>query len=141
MSQGSPPYGTPPPPPPPPPPGGYGGGPPPPTPPGGYGGGPPPGYGSGPYGPGAPGPKPDNNLVWAILSTVLCCLPIGIASIVFASQVDSKWSAGDYAGAREASEKAKKFAIISAGVVVGLMVLFLVLAMLGAIFSGSSSDY
>jgi hypothetical protein len=72
---------------------------------------------------------------------VLCCLPIGIASIVFASQVDSKWAAGDYAGAREASEKAKKFAILSAGVVVALMVLFLVVAMLGAIFSGSSSDF
>jgi len=117
MSYGSPPYGTPPPPPPPPPPGGYGGS---------------------PYG---PGPKPDNHLVWAILSTVLCCLPLGIPSIIFASQVDSKWAAGDYAGARESSEKAKKFAILSAGVVVGLAVLFFVVAMIGALVSSNSTDY
>ena len=29
--------------------------------------------------------KPDNNLVWAILCTLLCCLPFGIVSIVYAS--------------------------------------------------------
>ena len=28
------------------------------------------------------GPPPDNNLVWAILVTVFCCLPLGIVSIV-----------------------------------------------------------
>ena len=28
------------------------------------------------------GPPPDNNLVWAILCTVLCCLPLGIVSII-----------------------------------------------------------
>ncbi len=124
MSSGTPPYDSPPPPPPPPPPGGSSGGP--------YGGGP---YGGGPYGPGSPGPKPDNHLVWAILSTVLCCMPLGIASIVFASQVDSKWAAGDYAGAREASEKAKKFAIISAGVVAAAAVLFIVFVVIGSLVS------
>ena len=123
MSSGTPPYDSPPPPPPPPPPGGSSGGP--------YGGGP---YGGGPYGPGSPGPKPDNHLVWAILSTVLCCMPLG-SSIVFASQVDSKWAAGDYAGAREASEKAKKFAIISAGVVAAAAVLFIVFVVIGSLVS------
>lgn len=44
-------------------------------------------------------PKPDNNLVWAILSTFLCCMPFGIVSIVFAAQVDGKYAMGDYAGA------------------------------------------
>ncbi|MGH9041808.1 MAG: CD225/dispanin family protein [Acidimicrobiia bacterium] len=110
-----PPYGTPPPPPPP----GYGGGP----------------YGGGPYG--APGPKPDNNLVWAILSTVLCCLPLGIASIVFASQVDGKWAAGDFAGAREASDKARKFAILSAGLAAGLFALFMLFLIFGTIASNT----
>ena len=55
----------------PPPPGNFP--PPPPPPPGAY---PPPG---GPVPGGAP---PDNNLVWAILSTVLCCLPLGIVAII-----------------------------------------------------------
>ncbi|MGH8992647.1 MAG: CD225/dispanin family protein, partial [Acidimicrobiia bacterium] len=100
---------------------------------GGYGGpsGPPGGYGAGGYG-GGPGPKPENNLVWAILSTIFCCLPLGIASIVFAAQVDGKWSQGDYQGAREASEKAKKFAMISAGVGLGLAILFFVATMIGS---------
>ena len=64
--------------------------------------------------------------MWAILSTLFCCLPIGIASIVFASQVDGKWAQGDYAGASEASDKAKRFAMISAGVGVGLVLLYFV---------------
>ncbi len=33
--------------------------------------------------------KPDNFLVWAILSTVLCCLPLGIVAIVYANKVDN----------------------------------------------------
>ena len=61
--------------------------------------------------------KPDNNLVWAILSTILCCLPLGIVSIVYAAKVDGLYASGDYAGAKDASDKAKKFAII--GAVVG----------------------
>jgi hypothetical protein len=73
--------------------------------------------------------------VWAILSTVLCCLPLGVASIVFASQVDSKWAAGDYAGARESSDKAKMFAMISAGLAAAGAVLFFLLVMAGTIAS------
>jgi hypothetical protein len=73
--------------------------------------------------------------VWAILSTVLCCLPFGVASIVFASQVDSKWAAGDYAGARESSEKAKKFAMISAGLAAAGAVLLFLLVVAGTVTS------
>jgi hypothetical protein len=43
-----------------------------------------------------------NNLVWAILSTLFCCLPLGVVSIVYASQVDGKRAAGDVAGAGRA---------------------------------------
>ena len=78
-------------------------------------------YGS-PYGQPAGSPPP-NYLVWAILSTIFCCLPLGIASIVFAAQVNGKYAAGDVAGAQESSRKAKQFAIWSAvvGVVVGAL--------------------
>ena len=38
----------------------------------------------------------------------------GVFSIVFSTQVNSKWAAGDFAGAHASSEKAKKFAIWSA---------------------------
>ena len=84
---------------------------------------------------GGAGTPPPNYLVWAILTTILCCLPLGVASIVFSAQVNSKWAAGDHAGAVEASEKAKKFAIWSAiaGVVVGVLYAILIFAgVLGA---------
>jgi hypothetical protein len=57
------------------------------------------------------------------LTTIFCCLPLGIASIVFAAQVNGKYAAGDLAGAQESSRKAKQFAIWSAviGVVVGAL--------------------
>lgn len=65
-----------------------------------------------------------NYLVWAILVTLFCFLPTGIVAIVYASQVNSKLAAGDVAGAREASNKAKMWTIISAvvGVLVGVIV-------------------
>jgi len=113
----------------PPPPGGPGQ----PNPYGGYGGPPPTGPGHG-YGGGGPvGQPPPNHLVWAILTTVLCCLPLGVVSIVFAAQVNSKWSAGDVQGAQDASRKARLFAlwgtIIGAVVVVGYVLLVAVFGM------------
>ena len=100
-----------------------------------------PGYGGAPYGQayGQPvGSPPPNYLVWAILSTVLCCLPLGIASIVFAAQVNSKYQAGDYAGAQESSRKAKLFAIWSA--VIGFVVIGLYLVAIIAIGVGSGNN-
>ena len=69
--------------------------------------------GAGGFG-GPGGTPPPNYLVWSILTTLFCCLPLGIASIVFAAQVNTKWAAGDAAGALDSSQKAKKFAIWSA---------------------------
>jgi len=57
---------------------------------------------------------PPNYLVFAILSTIFCCQVLGIVSIVFAAQVNSKWNAGDYQGALNASKNAKLWALISA---------------------------
>jgi hypothetical protein len=83
----------------------------------------------------AGGPKPDNYLVWAILTTLFCCLPFGIVSIVFAAQVDSKYNAGDYGGAVDASNKARTWAIASA--VVGVVAIVIYVAILAA--AGSDS--
>jgi hypothetical protein len=76
------------------------------------------------------GSPPPNYLVPAILVTIFCCLPLGIASIVFAAQVNGKFAAGDIAGAQDSSRKAKTFAIWSAviGVVVGVLYVLLVVA-------------
>lgn len=67
-------------------------------------------------------------MVWAILTTIFCCLPLGIVSIVKASQVNIKVAQGDRAGAVKAANDAKNFAIAAAvlGLVVGLIYLLAV---------------
>ena len=57
----------------------------------------------------SPSAPPKNWLVESILVTLFCCLPFGIAGIVFAAQVNSKWAAGDYNGALQASKDAGKW--------------------------------
>lgn len=83
------------------------------------------GYGQVPPAPGygqPMGAPPKNYLVWAILSTIFCCWPLGIPAIVFAARVNGKWMQGDHAGAIDASNKAKKFALWAtiAGIVVAI---------------------
>lgn len=73
--------------------------------------------------------KPDNNMVWAILSTVLCCNPIGIVSIVYASKVDGLYNSGDYAGAQSAAKNAMTWAIVTmiSGLVIDIALTFIFL--------------
>lgn len=66
---------------------------------------------------------PKNWLVESILVTIFCCLPFGIAGIVFASQVNSKWAVGDYAGAQQASLDAGKWTKIGFWIGIGVNVL------------------
>lgn len=56
-----------------------------------------------------PAGPPKNWLVEAILVTIFCCLPFGVAGIVFAAQVNSKYAAGDYSGALQSSKDAAKW--------------------------------
>ena len=60
-------------------------------------------------------PAIPNHLVGAILTTIFCCLPFGIVSIVYAAGVNSKVAAGDIAGARAASDKAKTWMWVAFG--------------------------
>ena len=65
--------------------------------------------------------RPKTYLMEAIVATLLCCVPFGVVSIVYAAQVDSKFNAGDYQGAQKASSSAKTWyhvALVS-GLVVG----------------------
>lgn len=78
--------------------------------------------------------KPDDYLVWAILTTILCCLPFGVVSIVYASKVNSLWTAGQYDEARDASQKAKNWAIASAAVSAVCLVLYLFMCALPFVF-------
>ena len=74
--------------------------------------------------------KPSSNLVWAILTTILCCLPFGIVSIVYASKVDSYWAQGNYPAAQDASKKAGTWAMWAAisGVIVQVLVIYYIVA-------------
>jgi hypothetical protein len=76
-----------------------------------------------------------NYLVFAILVTILCCLPAGIPAIVYAAQVNGKLQAGDIAGAQLASKNAKMWCIISAGVGLAVGVLWGILVAIGALSS------
>jgi hypothetical protein len=65
-----------------------------------------------------------NYLVFAILATLFCCLPLGIPAIVYASQVNSLVAAGNMQAARDASKKAKMWCWISFGLGLGFIVLY-----------------
>lgn len=79
-------------------------------------------------------PRPKNWLVESILVTLFCCMPFGIAGIVYAAKVDSMYNNGDYRGAQFASDDAKKWTMISfwIGLVIGI--LYLIVGVLGAGF-------
>jgi hypothetical protein len=64
-----------------------------------------------------------NYLIPAILATVLCCLPAGVVSIIYAAQVNGKVAAGDIQGAMDASKNAKTWMYVSVGlgIVAGVM--------------------
>lgn len=99
---------------------------------------PPGGYGQPGYGP-PPGQAPDNNLVWAILCTVLCCLPLGIVAIVKSTQVNNLWAQGQYEQAQKAADDAKKFAMWGAivGVAVTVIIIIFYVIIIAAAVSSS----
>jgi hypothetical protein len=85
-------------------------------------------------------PMPDNYLVWAILTTVFCCLPLGIVSILQANKVSTLYASGDYAGAQKASAEAKKWALW--GTIIGpilyiILVVIYIFVIIAAVNSGA----
>ena len=68
----------------------------------------------------------------SILVTVFCCLPFGIAGIVFASRVSSLYAADNYEAALQASKNAGKWTKI--GFIVGLVAIVLYLLLYGVTF-------
>ena len=80
-----------------------------------------------------PQSPPPNYLVFAILTTIFCCQILGIVSIVFAAQVNSKWNAGYIQGALEASRNAKMWAWIAFGSGIIIAIVGILLAMFGVL--------
>lgn len=84
-------------------------------------------------------PRPSSYLALAIISTILCCLPIGIVSIVYATKVNSAYEDGKYDEALKASRNAKTWGLVSMGVaLVGYLLYILIFgfAFLGALSNG-----
>lgn len=79
---------------------------------------------------------PKTWLVESILVTLFCCLPFGIAGIVNASKVESRFYAGDIKGSNRSSEEAKKWTTIGfwIGIAVGIIYIIVVIA-------GVASEY
>jgi hypothetical protein len=98
-------------------------------------------YGGQGYGGGSAGygPPPPNHLVWAIITTIMCCWATGIVAIVYAAQVDSKYAAGDYHGAVDASNKAKWWSAISAITLLVIILLYLLFVFAGVAVFGSGA--
>jgi hypothetical protein len=64
------------------------------------------------------------NYLWqAIVVTILCCLPLGIPAIIFATKVNTLVMAGKIEEAKAASAKAKMWCWVSCGlgIVVGVI--------------------
>jgi hypothetical protein len=69
----------------------------------------------------APQPAPANYvhtnwLVWSILATIFCCLIGGIISIIYASNANSAYAAGNIAEAQKANNTAKTWFWVSFGI-------------------------
>src|SRR5690348_18294439 len=92
-----------------------------------------------PYQQGAMAQPIQTYLVPAILVTLFCFLPTGIAAIVYATQVSSKRDAGDYIGAARASKQARMWTIVS--LAVGVVAIAIVVIAAAASSGGSSTYY
>lgn len=56
---------------------------------------------------------PASCLGWAIASTLLCCMLLGIVAIIYSAKVKSRYNSGDIKGAEKASETAQWLIILA----------------------------
>lgn len=73
-----------------------------------------------------------NLLPWAIAATILCCVPGGIVSIIYAAKANSAKEQGRFAEAQVAAGTAKTWLIVSAVVGVVFSVIWFAMAVAGA---------
>ncbi|CAI5693737.1 unnamed protein product [Oreochromis niloticus] len=68
-------------------------------------------------------PPPSSYLGWSIFNTFCCCLPLGIAAIIYSSKVESANGRGDIDRAQDASQTAKMLNI--AGLICGIIIIII----------------
>lgn len=76
---------------------------------------------------------PPTNLVWAIISTILCCMPLGVIAIIYSVKVSQKYQQGDIEGAKHYSEVSAWWCIgtIIGGIVLSPFVSLIQMALMG----------
>jgi hypothetical protein len=86
---------------------------------------------------------PKTWLVESILATIFCCLPFGVVGIINASKVESRFYAGDIAGAEHASKEAGKWTKIAiiAGIVALVLSFVFYGTMIFAVIQGEGAAY
>ena len=77
----------------------------------------------------------ENHLALAVLTTLFCCLPFGIVSIVYAVQVNSALAARNYELAKTNSEKAKYWGMVSLWIGLAINAISLIGMALGGIIA------
>jgi len=83
-------------------------------------------------------PRPDSYLALALISTIVCCLPIGIVSIIYATKVNSLYADGYYDEANRASKNAKTWGLVSIGI--GVLFFLGIFLIYGAIIMAALSN-
>ncbi len=81
--------------------------------------------------------RPNNYLALAIVSTILCCIPAGIVSIVYSTKVNSEYDKGNYQAAENASKNAKTWGFVAVGVALVGWIIYI--AFFGLAFLGGMS--
>jgi hypothetical protein len=61
-------------------------------------------------------PNIPDYLIWNVLSTLFCCMPLGVAGIIFSIQTNSAKTRGDFEAAARHSSTAKTLLIVGASV-------------------------
>jgi hypothetical protein len=80
---------------------------------------------------------PKTWLAESILVTLFCCMPFGIAGIVNASKVESRFYSGDTVGSKRASDEAKKWTTL--GFWIGLIISILYIIVV--VVASQNNDY
>lgn len=74
-----------------------------------------------------------DNLIWSILVTLFCCVPLGIVAIVKAAEANSKRNIGDYYGAMAAYNASKTWMYWALGIGLAANFVGFMVGVLGAL--------
>ncbi|CAH1263553.1 transmembrane protein 91-like [Branchiostoma lanceolatum] len=71
--------------------------------------------------------KPDSHVCMAVFTCLCCFWPLGLASLVFACMVDSRWESGDREGAKSASRTASTLWKIALGLGLAAIIIVVII--------------